>query len=489
MTLTKLKHRMISDAVAVVTDYGASTAAGDNTAAFQRAIATGLDVHVPPGNWSLAGPITLTTAGQYLVGSGGDCRILSTSTTADIIRVGNGSDEVRGVVVKDIGVYASVVKTAGVAIRFRKAKACSVFDCPVSSPTDYATSGVKLYDGIVFEGAFSCRIEGCDMWGFGRDAIRVSGSGVYDGELILSGNIWIAYAERYGVYCGGSFGGLHLESISISACWRCVNIDKAITTTTNREIFITQASLDASSDANLWVGAQGASTIEATGMWCASAGRTVGVGPSAANGVGIQIDPDNANLTLRMTGGKIYNCTGAGLTINEGSIFLNDVLVTDNGGGAGLSDHGIWVVAAAGNEGPIQVTNCYFVGNAGYDLYVDGLMVYSRITDNVFRGGGSGTVYASPDIPSSTNIVQRNIGYLTSNQGTGTILSGNTSVVVNHGLVGTPSNIQVTANNTVPEGRGLAVSTVTSSQFTVLVSTATAANRDFYWSASVGVQV
>lgn len=489
MALTRNRHRMISGSAALVTDHGAATASLDNTAAFQRAIDTGLDVHVPPGDWSLAGPITLTTAGQYLTGAGADCRILSTSTTADIIRVGNGTDEVRGVVVKDIGVYASVVKTAGVAIRFRKAKACSVFDCLVSSPTDFSTSGVKLYDGIVFEGAFSCRVEGCDMWGFGRDAIRVSASGVYNAELTISNNCWLTYAERYGVYCGGGFGGLHLESVSISACWRNVCIDKLITTTTNREIFITQASIDASSDANIWVGSEACSTIEATGMWCASAGRTTGVGPSEVHKTGIQIDPGNASLTLRITGGKIYNCAGAGMAINEGSIFMNDVLVTDNGTGTGLSDHGIWIVAAAGNEGPIQITNCYFVGNAGYDLYVDGLMVYSRITDNVFRGGGSGTVYATPDVTGFTNIIQRNIGYLTSNQGTGTILSGGTSVVVNHGLVATPSNIQVQANNTIPEGRGFAVNTVTSTQFTVLISSAAAADRDFFWSASVGVQV
>lgn len=489
MALTKLRNRMISDAVAVITDYGASPSSSDNTAAIQRAIDTGLDVHVPPGDWSLIGPLTVTTAGQYLTGSGADCRLLSTSLTADIIRVGNGTNEVRGVVVKDLGIYASVAKTAGVAIRFRLAKACSVFDCPVSSPTDFATSGVKLYDGIVFEGAFSCRVEGCDMWGFGRDAIRVSASGVYDAELTIGNNCWITYAERYGVYCGGGFGGLHLESVSLSACWRCVNIDKLITTTTNREIFITQASIDASSDANIWVGAQGTATIECTGMWCASAGRTTGVGPSETNKTGIQIDPDNANLTMRITGGKIYNCSGAGMTINEGSIFLNDVLVTDNGTGAGLSDHGIWVVANAGNEGPLQITNCYFTGNGAYDLYIDGLLVYSRITDNVFRGSGTGTVSASPNTPSATNIVQRNVGWLTSNQGTGTILSGGTSVVVNHGLAGTPSNIQLTANNTVPEGRGLAVTTITSTQFTAIVSTATVADRDFYWSASVGVQV
>jgi hypothetical protein len=491
MALTKARNRMISDAVAVVTDSGATTGSADNTAAFQRAIDTGLDVHVPPGDWNLTGPVTLTTTGQILTGSGSDCRILSTSTTADIIRVGNGTDEIRGVVVKDINVYSTVTKTAGVAIRLRVAEQCAIIGCGISSAQDYAATGAKLYDGITFEEGADCTIDACSLWGFGRDAIRIYGGAVHNGEISIVGGTWITYAQRYGVYCGGRFGGLRLLDGDISACWRNLNIDQLLTPTyPNREIFIGSSfSIDASSDANIWVGSGGASTIEATGMWCASAGRTTGVGPSETNKTGIQIDPGNGSLTMRITGGKIYNCTGAGMTVNEGVIFLNDVLVTDNGGGAGLSDHGIWVVAGAGNEGPLQVTNCYFGSNGGYDLYVDGLQVYSRITDNVFRGSGTGTYYSTTNVLSETNIVQRNIGYRTSNQGTGTILSGGTSVVVNHGLAAAPSNIQVTANNTVPEGRGLAVSTVGATQFTVLVSTATAADRDFYWSASVGVQV
>jgi hypothetical protein len=491
MALTRNRNRMISGASAMVTDYGAATAAVDNTAAFQRAIDTGLDVVVPPGNWSLIGPITLTTSGQYLTGAGADCRILSTSLTADIIRIGNGTDEVRGVVVKDINVYASVIKTAGVAIRLRVAEQCAIVNCGISSAQDYAATGTKLYDGITFEEAADCTIDACSLWGFGRDAIRIYGGAVHNAEISITGGTWITYAERYGVYLGGRFGGLRLLDGDISACWRDLNIDQLLTPTyPNREIFIGSSfSIDASSDANIWVGSGGASTIEATGLWCASAGRTTGVGPSETNKTGIQIDPGNTNLTMRITGGKIFNCSGAGMTINEGQIFLNDVIVSDNGTGTGLSDHGIWLVAAAGNEGPIQITNCYFVGNAGYDVMIAGQLIYSRITDNTFRGGGTGTINTAASTPSSDNILARNIGYPTKTEGTGVILSGQTQVVFNHGLVATPNSVQVTALNTVPEGRGLSVLAATSTQLTVGISSAAAADRDFYWTASYGVQI
>lgn len=485
MALTRNRHRMISGATAMVTDYDASTASADNTAAFQRAIDTGLDVLVPPGDWLLAGPITITTPGQHLTGSGFDCRLLSTSLTNDIIRVGDGAVSIKGVIIRDLRFSATVVKTAGAALRFRLAEWCSVTDCPVSSPLDFQTSGLRLYDGIVFDECAGVRVEGCDMWGFGRDAIRIYGGASFNAELTIANNCWIAYAERYGVYCGGGFGGLHLESISISACWRNVCIDKLLSGTPNREIFITQASIDAASDANVWIGEDAGSIIECTGMWCASAGRTTGVGPSEGNKTGIHVDPNNTNLTLRWTGGRLFNCSGAGMTINEGQIFLNDVIVTDNGTGTGLSDHGIWVVAATGNEGPIQITNCYFSGNGGFDVRVEGQLIYSRITDNTFRGGLS--IAASS--PTDNSFVARNIGYPTKTEGTGKILSGQTQVTFNHGLVALPNAIQVTALNTIPEGRGLAVLSASSTQITVGISSAAAADRDFYWSASFGVQI
>jgi hypothetical protein len=470
-----------------VLDFGAvGDGSTDDLAAFQYAVDTGKDVYIPDGEWRLSGAVTITSPGQQIRGSGGKCLIQSTSGTADIFTVGDNVGTIRNVTFRDFRMFATVVKTDGAAIRFRLAEWCSVENVQVSSIQDFQTVGVRLWDGIAFDGASGVRVDGCDMWGFGRDAIRVYAVGVFNAELTISNNCWIAYAERYGIYCGGGYGGLHLESTSISTCWRNVCIDQVMTGTANREIFITQASLDAPSDVNLWIGPGAASFIECTGMWCASAGRTTGVGPSAAYGSGIHVDPLNDTLTLRWTGGRLYNCVGAGIEMNEGRLLISDVLVTDNGTGAGFSDHGIWIIAAAGNSGPIQVTDCYFAGNAGYDLLVEDQLEYSKIVDNVFRGGGSGTYSGSANTPSVTNIIQRNIGYVTRNEGSGVILTGNTSVTVAHGLVGLPNNISLTALNTVPEGRGLAVYNITTTTFDVLISAAAVADRSFYWAATYG---
>jgi hypothetical protein len=472
-----------------VLDFGATgNGSTDDLAAFQLAVNTGKNVYIPDGEWRLSGAVSVTTAGQQITGSGAKCRIQSTSTTADFFTVGDGVSVIRSVKFRDFVMFATVTKVAGAAIRFRLSQWCAVESVQVSSVKDFQASGVRLYDGIVFEATFGSRVDACDMWGFGRDAIRVYGDATYNAELTISNNCWIAYAERYGVYCGGSFGGLHLESVSVSACWRDVCIDKAVTATANREIFITQASLDASSDANLWIGEGAAAFIECTGMWVASAGRTTGVGPSSANGVGVHVDPNNSSLILRITGGKFYNCIGAGLTMNSGKLFMADVAVTDNGSGAGLSDHGVWFPAAVGNVGPAQIVDCYFESNTGYDLYIEDQLVYSRITNNVFRGSGTGTLNGT-NAPSATNLVANNIGYRTRADGTGTILNGNTSVVVNHGLVNTPTNIHITPLAAHPDGDGFYVVTASSTTITVGMTTAALADRSFYWVANYGVSV
>lgn len=488
--VTRTVQSKLRDTVSIM-DFGAVDGASDNLTAFQAAVTTGKNVYIPDGDWRLSAAVSVITPGQQIIGSGGKCYVKTTSATADIFTVGNNTDTITGVVFSGLQIYSTVTKSAGAAIRFRKAQKCDVRSCGVSSVSDYTATGRRLWDGIVYEEAADSVIDDCSMWGFGQDGVRIYGSATLNAEISVTGGTWITYAERYGVYLGGRFGGLRLSDGDISACWRNFNIDQLLVPGyPNREIFLSsQFSLDSSADCNIFIGSQGASIVECTGLWNASAGRVSGVGPSSGNGEGVHVDPNNDGLTIRWTGGRLYNCAGAGLTLNEGRLLLNDVLVTDNGTGTGLSDHGIWIVSAVGNSGPIQITNCYFTGNAGYDLLVEDQLEYSRITDNVFRGSGTGTYSGPTNTLSTTNIVQRNIGYKTRAEGTGAVLNGNTSVTITHGLAGLPSNISLTALNTVPDGRGLAVYNITTTTFDVLLSTAATVNRDFYWIAHYGPSV
>ena len=74
------------------------------------------------------------------------------------------------------------------------------------------------------------------------------------------------------------------------------------------------------------------------------------------------------------------------------------------------------------------------------------------------------------------------------NSGTATITSGNTSIVVNHGLLSTPTSVQITLANDPTSNPGVCwVSTITSTQFTInCVTNPSTSGAIFYWRAVVG---
>ena len=69
------------------------------------------------------------------------------------------------------------------------------------------------------------------------------------------------------------------------------------------------------------------------------------------------------------------------------------------------------------------------------------------------------------------------------NDGSATIANGNTSVTVNHGLVTTPTNIQVTGTHS--EVKDAYVTNVGTTSFDIKVGSAVTANRTVYWKATI----
>jgi hypothetical protein len=118
------------------------------------------------------------------------------------------------------------------------------------------------------------------------------------------------------------------------------------------------------------------------------------------------------------------------------------------------------------------------------------------IRNNIIKGSTQwlyvnyyGPYYASHNYVDNTNVntngttvyFRRNIGYLTEASGTATIASGSTSVTVNHGLVCTPSKVLITPLGQ-PSGN-LWVSNITSTSFTINISSAPSANLPIAWYA------
>ena len=119
------------------------------------------------------------------------------------------------------------------------------------------------------------------------------------------------------------------------------------------------------------------------------------------------------------------------------------------------------------------------------------------IRNNIIKGSTQwlyvnywGPYYASDNDVDNTNVYignnitvyfKRNTGYPTEASGTATISSGSTSVTVNHGLVCTPSKVLITPL-AQPSGN-LWVSNITSTSFTINISSAPSANLSVAWSA------
>lgn len=131
-----------------------------------------------------------------------------------------------------------------------------------------------------------------------------------------------------------------------------------------------------------------------------------------------------------------------------------------------------------------------FSGTQAYGIVVNGT-THNRYTlrGNIVIGNATGGILDGTTTATPDRYVTDNVGYRTWNQGTGTILSGTTALVVNHGLAVTPvaKNITIgfTQNPTADPGN-FWVDTITATQFTVNVRTNPGvSNLGFNWDARV----
>lgn len=155
-------------------------------------------------------------------------------------------------------------------------------------------------------------------------------------------------------------------------------------------------------------------------------------------------------------------------------------------------------INATGYTGGL-ITENQVIGNAGG--ICEGIRGGEVIANNIVQGNEYGidatgssivtgnNVYGNPSrnlyIPAGyPGMVRNNIGYVSENSGTATILSGNDAVVVSHGLSTNATSVLLTGTH--DEVRDTIVTTITATQFTITAAANVTANRDVYWRATVG---
>lgn len=212
--------------------------------------------------------------------------------------------------------------------------------------------------------------------------------------------------------------------------------------------FLTQAECSSAGQSGIQIDGTGGTVdgvliMSAQANFCAANGITV-TGANAKN--------------IDIVGGELIANVGAGLSVNNGASVRATSVFSGGGYGAGGNGTGFFCDGTSN----IKLLDCTSNANTSAN-------------------------YALP----SSAIVLNCSGFSSANTGASVLPSGGTSVVVNHGLGGTPGGSQIQITPTVSTGSNpiyVDTTSITSSQFTVRCASAAAANFNFIWRATCNGQ-
>ena len=217
--------------------------------------------------------------------------------------------------------------------------------------------------------------------------------------------------------------------------------------------------------------------------------KHIGLASAWSYPVDIRFDADNCvmrNIIVKdsyMTGGACISIQDSG----SGNEIHNLIIENNHGkevtGGFSASSVFIYDQDTTGCIKSMIVKNNYVAVDTVFQI--DSTITDMYLTDNEL--GDSTTIFSYGGAGAVTNLRSKdNLGYVTSNKGTSTLVNGNTSIVVAHGLDITPDagNIQITPIETLNNASFFWVDTITSTQFTINVDSDPGQDVDFAWRIS-----
>lgn len=355
-----------------VKDFGAvGNGVADDTNAIRAAIAAALSgpvktVYFPSGDYLVTGTLSINVQTSIeIAGAGWSTNILWAFNghlfewTSSVI--------CRECTVRDLKITSSAVakSTSSAAIRCSGGVERSQFEHILVT----VSAAFKPGTGIHFQGTSdSTTICDCQFWLIKGTGIRI-GQG---SEIRVIGGRVIGDASRndgsIGIRVTGNCGGVHVVSTDLIALAEGMRIDTSGVATSNREIFLTHATLDS---CGRGLAIKDSSYVSMTGCWAASCDKE-----------NIHVEANLPSPLLQINGGSIFNAgvlggdpatERNGITVNSGSFVLNGVSMRNNLGRA------IWVPNSGVKD--YTITGCRVVDN-GQGAKLTGLNYL--VSNNVF---------------------------------------------------------------------------------------------------------
>jgi hypothetical protein len=405
-------------------------------------------IYVPKGSY-LLNPTVIAAAGNiHFAGDGVESLIVNGQANAAALQLGNGSSITYNYQVTGLtfGTAAGVTAAAGnIGLRVRTVGQSNFEDLVFSN---YPTAN---YDGLSLESVSQCSLSAISSQVCARHGMYfLNCVDLYFTNSRADANVnGFVFTDCQGCYCVNMTGyrntsfGWWLNSAS-SGNFNCFFVN-CIGDTSGASNWLIQ-SLYRSTFTNCWAATQISTTVNTT------------------------------------FGG--FDIVGSGcyeLVFSGGMALYNN-------------SHGVHLESSSGGTPSYIVFNGMMFGTsglgngqsgAGYGLAIDGGCTHIKVNGGIARANTSGPILNG----GVTDIEITGVaGYVSRSSGQGTLPAASTSVVINHGLSGTPwaQDIMVCPATTLGSARTLYVDTVTATQFTVHADVApSSVSPVFNWSARV----
>lgn len=326
-------------------------------------------LYIPSGTYVITSSLIFNTNNQFTIRGDGMNSILYWQFDNHLIVISpESNNEIAQITIRDFAVTSNAIpKSLDRFVIYAENLVRSHIEHLI-----FNTNDSKLYPiagGISMNGvADTNTVRDVIMWDIKGTGIEIG----YGSEVRILGGRIVGLAQRFdqsiGIHIMGNNGGVHIENTDIIALATGILIANSNGAGSNREIFISQATIDSNGQGLI---IRDNSYVSIVGIWAAS---------STKHQVFIDY---NTSALVSISGGTIFNggvyecpnnhtdwCNG--ITVNSGSFILNGVEIRNNLG------KGIWITNKSVTQ--FQIISCrIFANGQGYSINGSNFLLSTNI--------------------------------------------------------------------------------------------------------------